>query len=513
MHKGIKVFSILILSLSLLFLAPWGLQAKTLIIASTQDPGTLDPAVAMGNFEWKQTYPSYDRLVKYKGASTEVEPMLARSWEVSKDGLSWKFFLRKDVKFQDGRPLKADAVVFTFERLRKIGKGPWDAFPTLESVKALDDYTVLFTLSKPFAPFLSTLAINGASIINPNVVKFEKGGDLAQAYLAEHTMGSGPYYLAEWQRGQRLLLKANKAYWGGAPKINEVIIRIIKEPADQRLLLEKGEIDIAEGIEIDQILKLKGVKGIRVAESPSLFVDYVYINAQRAPLDNFKVRQALSYAIDYQGIIQHVQRGLATQMRGPIPKGLWGYSEKVFQYKRDVAQAKRLLAEAGFPQGFATTLSYSPRRPWWEQEALVIQANLAEIGVKVELRSYADPTFREKIDRGDFDLAFGVWSPDYGDPYMFMNYWFDSANFGLPGNRARYKNERVDTLIRRAAVASDPKERFRLYLEAQNLVVTEAPYILLYQKNLLLPMRANIKGYIFNPMLEEMYPFQAMDKP
>lgn len=240
-------------------------------------------------------------------------------------------------------------------------------------------------------------------------------------------------------------------------------------------------------------------------------VDYVYLNTQKPGLNNPKVRQAISYAVDYQGIISSVWQGNATQMRGPVPQGLWGYQSDLFQYTKNVEKAKSLLQEAGV-KDLTLNFMYSDNKAWWEQEAQIIQNNLAEIGIKVNLQKIAYAAQREKIDAGDFDLTLGVWSPDYADPYMFMNYWFDSNNFGLAGNRAFYKNDKVDQLVRQAASVNDQAQRTDLYKQAQELIVQDAPYVFLVQKNYQLPMRKSVQGFVFNPMLQDMYNFEMMNK-
>jgi len=169
------------------------------------------------------------------------------------------------------------------------------------------------------------------------------------------------------------------------------------------------------------------------------------------------------------------------------------------------------LAEAGV-SNLSLTLLYSDARTWWETEALTLQAFLADIGVELKLNKIANATSREMIDKGEFDLALGVWSPDFGDPFMFMNYWFDSNNFGLAGNRAFYKNDKVDELVRKAATTNDQAEREKLYQEAQKIVIDEAPYIYLYQKDFLLPISKRVKGFVYNPMLEGIYNLAEMSK-
>ncbi len=487
-------------------------EGKTLIVAIPEDLRTLDPAVSIDNKEWKVTYPSYERLVAYKGAETEVQPSLAESWDISEDGLVWTFSLAKGHTFSDGTPVDAQAVKFTFDRMFKVeGSIAEVYFPVIEKVEAVDDYTVRFTLKERFAPFLYTLATNAGSIVNPKVMDYEKEGDLGGEYLATAVMGSGKYVLSEWRRNEIIVMEARQDL-KEAPAISKVIIKIIPESSSQRLLLEKGDVDIAEGIEIEQIAELEDNPDLQVFKAPGLFTDYVYINTSRPPLDNPKVRQAIAYAIDYEGIIKSVQMGKATQFRGFVPQGLWGHLDDIKMYTRDVEKAKALIKEAGFPNGFKISLSLSSRKPWWEQEALIIQSNLKEVGIDVEIQQYADPTLRDRIDRGEFDLCMGVWMPDYADPYMYLNYWFDSNNKGLAGNRAFYETPKVDEMLRQAATETDHETRLKLYTEVQKLLVEEPPYIMLYQKNYELPMRKNIKGFIFNPMLQDVFFLDEMDK-
>ena len=496
--------------------SPWGADKDTLVVGVSSDIHLLDPAVSSDNYDWRQIYPSYDRLVKYKvvggEGSTEVEPMAAESWTVSPDGMVWTFKIRKGITFDDGTPLDATAVKFSFERVLKIGKGPADNIGAIQSVDAVDGSTVKISLKSAFGPFLQTLATDAASIVNPNIMKHEKNGDLAQAWMAQNTDGSGPFKIVEWSRGERCVLAAKPNYWGPKPKLQKVIIRFMRESSDQRMALESGDIDIAEGILIDQIPAIEKNPNVVVPRYPSQLVEYVYLNCQKPKLNNKLVRQALNFAVDYQGIITHVLRGNGVQMRGPIPKGMWGHKPDVLQYQKDVAKAKDLLKQAGFEKGLDLTLIYSERRASWEQIATILQSNLAEIGVNLKLELMANPTLRDKVDRGDFELCLGAWSPDYADPSMFMNFWFDSKNFGLPGNRSHYKNDQVDELIRKSLALADVKQRVELYHQAQDVIMQDAPYIFLYQTQTIVPMRKAVKGYVYNPMLESMYNFESISK-
>ncbi len=482
-----------------------------LVIGKSGDPDNIDPAVTVTNNSWTASYPAYERLVRFDGGSTDIAPEVATSWTNSPDMKTWTFTLGDGHTFADGKPVDAEAVKFSFDRMIKIAKGPFGSFEAIEAVDVVDPKTVKFTLKEPFAPFLSTLATSGGSIVNPAVMDKASGDDLAQGYLADHTMGSGPYQVKSWEKGQRLLMEPNPHWTGSKLALKEIDIKIIKEASARRLQLERGDVDIAEDIPIDQLNALKGKEGIKVVDEPSLYVTYLYLNNEKPPLDNVKVRQALSYAIDYKGIIDGIMLGQAEQMRGPIPKGLWGHDDNAMQYSYDPAKAKDLLKEAGVSD-LSLNYLYAKTDPAWEQIGLVLQQNLADIGVKVKLQDFAYPTMRDKLNTGDFDIAAGNWSPDYGDPYMFMNFWFDSNLKGLPGDRAFYSNPKVDELIRKAASETDQKQRETLYQEAQKIVVEEAPYILLFQRNYQFAMRDDVKGYVYNPMLVQIFNFADMSK-
>ncbi|MEH7346534.1 ABC transporter substrate-binding protein [Bacillus sp. JJ1532] len=487
-------------------------EKKILTVAMTADQGTLDPAVTMDNSAWKITYPAYERLVEYDGESTEVKPGIAKEWKVSEDGKTWTFTLNEGHKFSDGTEVNAEAVKTTFERTLKIGNGPAEVYGVISEIKVESPYVVTFALKENFPPFLSTLAANYGGIVNPKVMEHEKDGDLGQNYLANNTMGSGSYELTEWKQGEYIKLSVNKEA-KVQPSIEEVYFRIVADGATQRMQLEKGEIDIAEGIPTEQIESVRSMDHVELLQKPSLLVDYVYVNSSKGneALKDPKVRQALSYGIDYNSMIDVVHQGFATPMRGPVPDGLWGHNKDAIQYELNIEKAKELLAEAGATD-VTLTLLYSDNKTWWETEALTIQANLKEIGVNVELNKVAYATSREMMDKGEFDLALGVWSPDFGDPYMFMNYWYDSANFGLAGNRAFYKNDQVDTLLKQAATSNNQEEREALYFDIQDIVIEEAPYILLFQKDFTLPVSKSVQGFVYNPMLEGIYNLAEMNK-
>ncbi|EPZ8967959.1 ABC transporter substrate-binding protein [Enterobacter hormaechei] len=481
-----------------------------LVIGKAADPQTLDPAVTIDNNDWTVTYPSYQRLVKYKPGTTEVEGDLSTGWKASDDQKVWTFTLADNAKFSDGTPVTAEAVKLSFERLFKINQGPSEAFPKDLKVEAVDEHTVKFTLSQPFAPFLYTLANDGASIINPAVLKANAADD-ARGFLAQNTAGSGPFMLKSWRKGQQLVMVPNPHWPGEKPHFRRVSVKIIGESASRRLQLSRGDLDIADALPVDQLAALKQEGKVAVAEYPSLRVTYLYLNNSKPPMNQVDLRRAVSWATDYQGMVEGILSGNGKQMRGPIPEGMWGFDANAMQYSFDEAKAKAALEKVKDKPASLTFL-YSDNDPNWEPIALSTQASLGKLGINVKLEKLANATMRDRVGKGDYDIAIGNWSPDFADPYMFMNYWFESDKKGLPGNRSFYENKEVDALLQAALKTTVQAERTKDYQQAQKVVIDEAAYVYLFQKNYQLAMNKEVKGFTFNPMLEQVFNIATMSK-
>ena len=370
---------------------------------------------------------------------------------------------------------------------------------------------VRFTLTKVFAPFLYTLANDGAGIVNPKALTQPDAGEDGKALLSRNTAGSGAFRLTSWIKGQSLVLEPNPYFGGKKPVLKKMVVRIIGESSSRRLQLESGDLDIVEELPEDQLFALKTKPGIHVAEFPSLRVTYLYLNNKKAPTDNPVFRQAISYAVDYDGIVKGIMKSQVKQMRGAIPEGMWGFDPTVMQYQFDLGKAKALLAQAN-PARKTLSFLYSVRDPAWEPIGLSLQANLATLGIQVKMENMANASMRERIGKADYDMSIGNWSPDFADPYMFMNYWFETGKQGMPGNRSFYSNPEVDKMVLEAAGLTNQKQRTAIYQAAQKKIVAEAPYVFLYQKNYQASMRDSVKGFVFNPMLEQIFNIETMSK-
>lgn len=486
--------------------------ADTFVLATAQDVPNLDLHDASANSAFRPIYVMYDRLVTYEDDSTLVSPMLATDWKISADGLTYTFKLRQDAKFHDGTSVNADAVKYTFDRIMGMGKMASGLFKgKVDQVSVLDEYTVEFTLLEPYAPFLSTLGTAWCGIVNPSVKQLEKDGDWSATWMNENVAGSGPYKLKSWTRGQEMVLEANNDWWGGKPTMQTVIIKTVLEPATRRLMVEKGEVDYVEGVSADVVDELKKVDGVTVAEVDSMGITYGIYNTEKAPFDNLKVRQAFSHAIPYQSIIEDVYNGYAIQGRTPIPKGMLGYSESVATYSTDMNKAKQLLQESGVGP-IKIELTMASGFEDWENIALLWQAELATLGVEVEIKQYAWPTFLEKIIGGDFELSMVGWTPDYADPNYNMNYHLHSSQVNGGFNLSRWSSPQMDNLLEDARRNTDQKVREDLYKQAQDLAVANAPYAWFAQTKTMLPMRSWVKGFKLNPMNTWYVPFHKLTK-
>lgn len=492
-----------------------GFDPETFILATMEEIDTLDPAVTYANTTFRELYVLYDRLITYEGASIEPKPMVATHWEISDDGLTYTFYLRKDVKFHDGTPLTAKDVAYSIVRAIKIGKGPSGLYTGIldeNSPEVVDDYTLRLHLRQPFPALIPLLGMTMGAIVNSEVVKqHEVNGDWGEAWLTEHEAGSGPYILESWERGQQMVLVANEDYWGGAPKIKRVIIKIVPEASTMRMLLERGEIDMATDLPLDIILSLQGTPGIVVDIVDGMAIQYLAFNCEKDPFNNKVLRQAVAYAIDYDAIIEGVYLGLGIPLRSPIPKPLLGYNETLPVYRYDPDEAKRLLKEAGVEKGLEINFLIAPFTNW-QRVAMAVQADLKKIGIKVNIQQFAWPTYLQKIFHGEHDLCMMGWTPDYADPDQNMWTHLHSSNVGPGWNLAFYKNPDVDYWMYQSRLTADPTLRAQYLTMAQALAINDSPYIWLTQLKAIAVYRDWVKGYEVNPMMNFYVPFHHIYK-
>ncbi|HWU37010.1 MAG TPA: ABC transporter substrate-binding protein, partial [Candidatus Acidoferrum sp.] len=347
-------------------------RAEVLVIGmATGEIVSLDPARGFEGPGQGVMTQLYDRLLDFPaGRFEKPEPSLAKAWKVSADGLVWTFTLRTDVKFHSGNPLTAEDLVYSLQRVLSLKDQPAFILTQFglspDAVRALDKSTVQITLLKKFAGglFLACLTASVGSVVDAQVVKqhitkTEKypDGDFGATWLGQNSAGSGPFILRKWEKSEATILDANPNHFRYPPKVKRVIIKDIPEATSRRLQVEKGDLDIAWQLLPDQATEMAKNPNLHIVKFPATQLYYLGLNGARPPLDDNRVRQAIKYAVDYDGIINKILGGAAKPINSFIPEGFAGYDPRIL-YTTNLEKARQLMREAGYPQGFETTLDH-----------------------------------------------------------------------------------------------------------------------------------------------------------
>ncbi|GMA15359.1 ABC transporter substrate-binding protein [Deinococcus metallilatus] len=485
-------------------------QAQTtLVIGIQSDPTGFDPEAILNNTSGFVMSTVYDSLVKYKRGTVEVEPGLAQSWKISPDGKTYTFTLRKGVTFQDGTPFNAQTFVKSLDRLFKkndsayiYNTGPVESYidftyGPMDSYQATGPYTVQFKLKKPFAPFLTSLAMVWNGVVSPAAAaKFGKD-------FRNNPVGTGPFVFKEWVRGDHVTLAANPNYWGGKPKVDRLIFKVIPDPQAAVLALKRGEVQILADVSNQTIPAIRADPNLRLLTQPGLTISGVSLPFNVKPFSDVRVRQALNYAIDKDALNRTLYQGLAKTLTSPLPEAQWGFDPSLKGYPYDPQKAKQLLTAAGYPNGFtAELLAYNTARgynPAGPQLAIAIQGYLKQIGVNVNVKQMEFGSFLSTVRSGKYGgMALTGWSGDNGDPDNFLYELFASPNIPV-GNTSGYKNPKVDALLQQAQFSTDRNQRVKLYQQAQRQIMQDAPWIFVNSTLQVRAARKEVQGLTLNP--------------
>ena len=476
-----------------------------IVIGLLAEPVTMDPPQITDLNSARVTKRIFEGLVGQELGSYKLVPGLAQSWDISKDGLLYTFRLRPNVKFHDGTPFNAEAVKFVFDR-QLNDKGPYYATGTYPYVKGflgnvagvevVDASTVQIKLKAPLTPFLQYLAHQSLFMFSPEALK--KWGK----EIVKHPVGTGPFKLETWEPGLKVVLSRNDAYWGGAPKIRQAIYVPIIEAQARLVGLKTGDIDLTMDVPPDSLDELRKDPNIAVAESDSSAVWYVTLNTRHPILKDRRVRQALNYAVNKEAIIRDILRGTAIVARGPLSP-VYGsyYEESLARYPYDLEKARALLKEAGYANGFELAFLVPGSGSGMQspvEMATVIQANLAQVGVRAKIQTMEWGAYLKKYLEGP-DMAEMSWNPSIGDPDHMMYMLLSSDRFPPAFNGGYYQNDRVDDLLRRGRTTIDEKARVPLYREAQKLVVEDAPWIFVDHGKQVIVHRKRVQGFKLHP--------------
>ncbi|MCR6108350.1 glutathione ABC transporter substrate-binding protein [Salipaludibacillus agaradhaerens] len=477
-------------------------DTDNLVIGTLSDAEAMDPHgsndVPSSNVQTN----IFETLVKHS-ADMELEPLLATEWEATADDV-WEFTLRDDVTFHDGSEFNAEVVKANIERIldEDVASPRSFLYNMVEEIVVVDDYTVEFHTAYPFAPLPSHLAHNGGGMISLEAIEadyeaMEDGGQPGD-YINENPIGSGFFKFEAWQTGDRVELVRNDDYWGEPAQVQSVTFKVVPEDLTRIGELETGTAHIIDPVSPSDKARVENTDGIDVYETESLSLSYIGFNLQKEPFDDPLVRQALSMAINKDDIIEGVLEGTGTPAVGPIGEQVFGFSDEVEALPYDPERAQELLAEAGYEDGFETTIWTNDNRERMDMAELV-QAQLAVIGVDVEIEVLEWGAYLDNTAQGEHDMFILGWVTVTGDADYGMHALFHSDNHGEAGNRSFIANDELDNLLDQAREETDESAREALYKEAMEILVDEAPMLYIYHQTYLDGVRDEVQGYWKHP--------------
>ena len=497
--------------------------AKTLVFCSEGSPENFYPGVNTTGTSFDGNEPIYNRLVDFERGGTKVVPSLAEKWDISADGKTYTFYLRKGVKWHDTRAFKptrdfnADDVIFGFERQWKEDNAffkvtsPNHSYfsdmgmpKLLQTVEKVNDYTVKITLANPEAPFLANLAMPYAAIQSKEYADaMLKAGTPEK--IDQDPIGTGPFSLVQYQKDAIIRYKAFPAYWGGKAKIDDLIYAITPDASVRWAKLQKGECHVMPYPNPADLEAIRKDPAIQVLEQPGLNVGYLAFNTQKKPFDDVRVRKAISMAINKKAIIDGVYLGTGVAAKNPIPPTMWSYNNAVKDDEYNPDAAKKLLAQAGFKDGLTTDLWAMPvQRPYnpnAKRIAELMQADLAKIGVKAEIKSFEWGEYRKRMQAGEHQMGMLGWTGDNGDPdnFLYTLLGCASAQSVSGSNIAKFCHKPYEDLVLKAKTVSSQAERTKLYEQAQVIFKAQAPWYTIAHAVQIKPMRKEVIDFKLSP--------------
>lgn len=485
--------------------------SKFINVSLTEDPGTAD--VQLTTDAYGIPLNIYDRLVEVETTApgiSQLVPGLAESWDVSDDGLVYTFRLRKNVKFHNGEILKADDVLFTFDRMldpatkalntdfldmiagakeRMEGKAD-----SVKGLKVIDDNTIEITLAAPFSSFLANLATPAGSIYNR---KATTEAEDQFGLEPSKTIGTGPFKFKSWKLNNSCVLVANKDYFKGAPKLQGINFKIVPDAETTRMLFETGELDVFDcDNATSQIPYFENSEKWKnqIVSGPRVGIYYYAINENIAPFQDVRVRKALQMAIDRQTILDKLYYGKGQLANAIMPPGLLGYNPELPAILYDKEKAKSLLAEAGYPDGFDMEIAMVTDSPSTLKVNETVQAMLGEVGIRVKINQMDEASYFATRKEGKLPAYQSDWSADYNDPDNFLYTFFSEKN--TVARSYNYKNTEVFRKLETARTMIDQEERIKLYQELEKIIVQDdAAWIPLFSLEHLFVVQPRVKGF------------------
>ncbi|MBA0197755.1 glutathione ABC transporter substrate-binding protein GsiB [Pectobacterium brasiliense] len=484
--------------------------AKDAVIAVGSTFTSLDPYDANDSLSQTVAKSFYQGLFGFDKEMKLVN-VLADSYDVSPDGLTYTVKLHPGVKFHDGTPFNAAAVKVNLDRASNPDSRlkRYNLFKMIEKTEAVDDLTVKITLKTPFSAFVNNLAHPAAVMISPAALK-QYGKD-----IGFHPVGTGPYRFVTWNQTDFVKVEKFNGYWkAGLPKLDSITWRPVVDNNTRAALLQTGEAQFAYPIPFEQAKVLEKNDKLALVASPSILHRYISMNVTQKPFDNPKVREALNYAINKEALIKVAFSGYATPAEGPLPSSI-DYSVKYHPWPYDPAKARELLKEAGYPDGFTTTLWSSHNHSTAQKVLQFTQQQLAQVGVKVQVTAMdagqrAAEVEGKGVKETGVRLFYTGWSASTGEADWALSPLFATASWPpAQFNTAFYSNPQVDADLANALKTTDRTEKQRLYKDAQDKIWADAPWIFLATERLVSANSKKLTGFYVMP--DTLFSFEDAD--
>jgi peptide/nickel transport system substrate-binding protein len=520
-----KAFKYALVAGAVLALSPQAMAATpadTLVIAKQiDDIISLDPAEAYELSGIEVLTNTYDRIMRFE--PTDVNKLVggvAESVTVGDDGKTFTFKIRAGQKFASGDPVTAGDAAFSLQRVIKLEKTPvfllsqlgWTKDNIDKMVTAPDDATLKVTIGVDFAPTLVYALLGSVvgSVVDQKIVmSHDAGGDLGNAWLKNNSAGSGAYVLKSWTPNDSVVLEANPNYRGGLAKLKRVVIRHVPEASAQRLALEKGDVDIAENLTPDQVTAISGNKDVKVTTVPQALLYYIGLNLKTKELQDPRVRQALRYLVDYDGMAGSFLKGAMQVHQSFWASGFWAALDDN-PYKFDPGKAKALLKDAGYPDGFSIDMD-APNFAPFTNMAQSVQSTMAQGGIKVNIVPAEMKPLLTKYRARQHQMLMVYWGPDYMDPHTNADGFITNTNNAddAPGHPLAWRNTWQDkdltAAVGAAASERDEAKRKQDYIDLQKKVLDTGSYIIMFQSTAQRADRANVAGFVQGPSADVTY--------
>jgi peptide/nickel transport system substrate-binding protein len=487
-------------------------QRRILVVASGADVPDLDPHLSTGYAPAAFSRNLYESLVRVEGNPPRVVPFIAESWTASPDGMEYSFRLNRAAKFNDGSPITAEAIRYSFNRALRLGRGnAWMISGALDqnSVTAPDEHTVRMKLIRPFSPFLTVLP--WIFIVNPALVEANKGSDDGAGWLRTNVAGSGAFRLRRAEIGNIYEFDRVENHWRqGGGNLTGVIWRLVRETTTQRLLVQRGEAQIALDLTSEDMDALAGRPGVTLISEPEFRTFSIKMNTRHGPMQDIELRRAVSHAFNYQAMLDSA--GRAQLMVGPMPHGILGHDPNLPVPRTDLARAREHLARStqmrpGLKLKVVHVVGLEQQRRW----GLVMLDSLRQLGIELEVQAMTWPDMvastRTPETMADFFMVYQT--ANYADPDNIAFAAYHSSRNGNWQNPV-YRSAEVDALIERGRSETDEARRIAIYREFQQKVVADAPDIFGVLEQRKLAMRDNVEGFRFTPVASNAVEFWGL---